>query len=172
MSVGGLADGLSFKGCEPLIDLFQIPSNFCEWLNNWSSQKKISFLNGGKYRRNFPDNCPKAEVPFSQISIQFYIAGLWSKNLFNGFLILQKPAMVGMLGIAPVRKYSLAHRWVFPKQTTILKSSNIFVNRILAPRTHGSWLAHCAWSLSRGSPRFNFEMRRSATQGTITVNWP
>lgn len=96
------------------------------------------FLNGGQYRWNFSGNCPKAEVSFSQISIQFYIAGLRTKNFSNGFLILQKPVMVGMLGIAPVRKHSLAHRWVFPKQTAILKSSNIFVNRILAPRTHGS----------------------------------
>ena len=61
---------------------------------------------------NFPDDGTKAEVSFSQISIQFYIDGLGTKHFFNGFLILQKPAMVGMLGIAPVREHSLAHRWV------------------------------------------------------------
>jgi hypothetical protein len=96
------------------------------------------FLNRGKYGWDFSDNSPKAEVSFSQISIQFFIAGLGTKHFFNGFLILQKPVMVRMLGIAPVREHSLAHRWVFPKQTAILKSSNIFVNRILAPRIHGS----------------------------------
>ncbi len=120
-----------------------------EWIywNGWGIHLIMQcYLNGCEYRRDFPNNCPKAEVSFSQISIQFYIAGLGTKHFFNGFLILQKPLMVGMLGIAPVRKHSLAHRWVFPKQTAILKSSNIFVNRILAPRNHGSWLAHYAWS--------------------------
>jgi hypothetical protein len=91
------------------------------------------FLNGGKYWRNFSGNCPKAEVSFSQISIQFYIAGLATKHFFNGFLLLQKPVMVGMVGIAPVREHSLAHRWVSPKQTTILKTRNAFVNTILTP---------------------------------------
>lgn len=34
------------------------------------------FLNRGKYGWDFSDNSPKAEVSFSQISIQFFIAGL------------------------------------------------------------------------------------------------
>jgi hypothetical protein len=96
------------------------------------------FLNRGKYGRNFPDNRPKAGMSFLQISIQFHLAGLGTQHFFNGFLILQEPLMAGMLGIAPVRNHSLAHRWVFPKQTTILKTINVFVKMILAPRTHGS----------------------------------
>ena len=80
----------------------------CIWLGT-------IFLNGGKYSWNFSDNYPKAMVSFSQISIQFYVTGLGTRNFFNSFLILQEPAMVGMLGIGRVREHSLASRWVSPR---------------------------------------------------------
>jgi len=54
-------------------------------------------------------------VSFSQISIQFYVTGLGTRNFFDSFLILQEPAMVGMLGIGRVREHSLAGRRASPR---------------------------------------------------------
>ena len=66
------------------------------------------FLNGSKYRWNFSGNCSKAKESFSQISSQFFIAGLWSKHLFN----LPAGAVDGSVNIG-----ELAQAWVYTNVT-------------------------------------------------------
>ncbi len=85
---------------------------------------------------DFPRNGPKAEVSFSKIFIQLLLAGLRTEHFFDECLAREKSLVVRMPGVAPVGKRPVVREGVFPKQTAILKSSNIFVNRIFSPRTH------------------------------------
>jgi hypothetical protein len=67
-------------------------------------RSKRGFLNGGKYRWNFPNNCPKAGVAFSKSFIKLLFAGFRTQRLFDERLGCEKSLLIGMLWVAPGKK--------------------------------------------------------------------